>query len=41
MPYIPRNGDYLKILTNDEEKNFAVINFVSYFEPMEKNFVLN
>ena len=32
MLYIPKTGDYLKILTDDEVKDFAVINFGEYFK---------
>ena len=32
MLYIPNNEDYLKILTDDEVKNFVVINFGKYFK---------
>ena len=32
MLYISKIGDYLKILTNDEVKDFVVINFSKYFK---------
>ena len=32
MFYIPKIGDYLKILTDDEAKNLVVINFGEYFK---------
>ena len=32
MLYIPKNDDYLKILTNDEANDFIVINFSEYFK---------
>ena len=43
MLYIPKIGDYLKILTDDEVKNFVAINFREYFKPTRKklNFQLN
>ena len=31
MLYIPKIDDYLKILTDDEMKDFVVINFGEYF----------
>ena len=31
MLYIPKIGNYLKILTNDEVKDFVAINFSEYF----------
>ena len=31
MLYIPKIGDYLKIMTDDEVKDFVVINFGEYF----------
>ena len=33
MLYIPKIGDYWKILTDDEVKDFVVINFSEYFKP--------
>ena len=45
MLHIPKIGDYLKILTDDEVKNFVVINFGKYLinilNLQEKNFILN
>ena len=32
MLYIPEIGDYLKILTDEEVKDFAAINFRDYFK---------
>ena len=32
MLYIPKIGDYLKILTDDEVKNFVVMKFDKYFK---------
>ena len=32
MLYIPRIDDYLKILTDEEVKDFAAINFCEYFK---------
>ena len=32
MLYIPKIGDYLKILTDYEVKDFVVINFSKYFK---------
>ena len=32
MFHIPKIGDYLKILTDDEVEDFAVINFGKYFK---------
>ena len=32
MLYIPKIGDYLKILTDDEVKNFVAINLSEYFK---------
>ena len=34
--YIPNVGDYLKILTDEELKNFVVINFSEYFKSIKK-----
>ena len=36
MLYLPKIDDYLKILTDNEVKDFAVINFVEYFNLQEK-----
>ena len=32
MLYIPKIDDYLKILTDEEEKDFVAINFSEYFK---------
>lgn len=32
MLYIPKSGDYLKILTYDEMKDFVAIHFGEYFK---------
>ena len=32
MLYIPKTDDYLKILADDEVKDFVVINFDEYFK---------
>ena len=39
MLYIPKIDDYLKILTDEEVKNFVAINFSEYFKSLreEKN----
>ena len=39
--YIPKIWDYLKTLTNDEVKDFAVINFGEYLKSSKKTCVLN
>ena len=36
MMYIPNVDDYLKILTDEELKNFVVINFSEYFKSIKK-----
>ena len=36
MLYIPKIYDYLEILTDEEEKDFVVINFSEYFKSIEK-----
>ena len=36
MLYIPKIYDYLEILTDEEEKDFIVINFSEYFKSIEK-----
>ena len=45
MLHIPKIGDYLKILSDNEVKNFVVINFGKYLinilNLQEKNFILN
>ena len=40
MLYIPKIDDYLKILTNEEVKDFVAINFREYFKSTEKNKIL-
>ena len=37
MLYIPKIDDYLKILTDDEVKDFVVINFGEYFKSMKED----
>ena len=37
MLYIPKIGDYVKILTYDEVKDFVVINFGKYFKSSKEN----
>ena len=32
MLYIPKIGDYLEILTDEEVEDFVVINFIEYFK---------
>ena len=34
---IPKIGDYLKILTDDELKDFVVVNFGEYFKSTKEN----
>ena len=36
MLYIPKIGDYLKVLTDDEVKDFVAINFSEYFKSSRK-----
>ena len=36
MLHIPNIGDYLKILTNDEVKDFVAINFSEYFKTVKE-----
>ena len=38
---IPRIADCLKILTDEEVRNFVLINFGEYFKSIEKNCILN
>ena len=38
MLYIPKIDDYLKILTDNEVKDFVAINFSEYFKSTRKNF---
>ena len=37
MLYIPKIGNYLKSLTDDEGKHFVAINFIRYFKSTKKN----
>ena len=41
MLYIPKIFDYLKILTDEEVKDFAAINFSVYYKSTRKNCILN
>ena len=41
MFYIPKIGDYLKIITDDEVRDFVAINFSKFFESKRKNCILN
>ena len=41
MFYIPNIDNYLKILTDEEVKNFIAIKFSEYFKSTEKNVQLN
>ena len=41
MLYILKIGDYLKILTDDEVKDFAVINFEGFFKPSREKLYSN
>ena len=36
--YIPKIGDYLKISTDDEVKDFVAINFSEYFKSTGERF---
>ena len=36
MLYIPKIGDYLEILTDEEVKDFVVINFSKYFKSVRE-----
>ena len=36
MFHIPKIGDYLKILTDDEVEDFVVVNFGEYFKKKKK-----
>ena len=40
MLYIPKIGDYLKILTYDEVKDFVAINFSEYFKSTREKCIL-
>ena len=35
--YVPKIGDYLKIMTDDEVKDFVVINFGEYFRKVAES----
>ena len=35
--YIPKIDDYLKILTDEEVKDFVAINFIEYFKSSKLN----
>ena len=35
MMYIPKIDDYVEILTDEEVKDFVVINFSEYFKSIE------
>ena len=41
MFYILKIGDYLNISTDNEVKDFAVINFGEYFKSTKENCILN
>ena len=36
MLYIPKINDYLKILTDEEDKDFVAINFSKYFKSIRE-----
>ena len=36
MFYIPKIDDYLKTLTDEEEKDFVAINLSEYFKPIRE-----
>ena len=40
MLYLKRIDDYLKILTDKEVKDFAVINVIEYFKFAKKEYIL-
>ena len=40
MLYFPKIDDYLKILTDEEVKDFVAINFNGYFKSTKKNKIL-
>ena len=40
MMYIPKIADYLKILTDDEGKDFIAINFTEYSKSTKENYIL-
>ena len=39
--HIPKIDDYLEILTDEEVKDFAAINFSDYFKYTRENCILN
>ena len=41
MLYIPKIGDCLKILADNEVKDFVVINYYEYFKSSGKNYIVN
>ena len=41
MLYIPKIGDYLKTLIDDEVKDFVVINFYKYFKSLREKLYSN
>ena len=41
MLFIPKIGNYLKSLTDDEGKHFVAINFIRYFKSTKKICILN
>ena len=41
MYYIPKIGDYLKVVTNNEVKEFLVINFDEYFNSTREKLNFN
>ena len=41
MLYIPKIDDYLKILTDEEVKDFVAINFSEYFTSIREEKLLN
>ena len=36
MLYVPKIDDYLKVLTDEEVKNFVAINFSEYFKSIKE-----
>ena len=41
MLHIPKIDNYLKLLTDEEVKDFLAINFSEYFNSTKKSFILN
>ena len=41
MLHIPKIDNYLKLLTDEEVKDFLAINFSEYFNSTKKIFILN